>query len=1829
MSGEAQARVLDTFRGSLKGSGVLTVHQIRQLLKALGRDCSEDQVAELVGSVEGTHGKGHIRYEDFVRWIFSAVDQAPPGAAQRPQTAPPPTCSSPWSPQSAIPKEGAVGEAGTEASRTPVAAAAVRSDATAAAAESTLAAGTEKEVIVPPVAPKPVADTAGVAHDARRPPRPTSAGTAIANASFSLLLEKILKEHPYLEPGCSTFPHPLQYWVTRCREASKAKKFEQAEEHYRRIVTGLTSDLRQIREAFRRFDADASNHLDASECRHLCAYLGWGEEEACLLDVDQDGRVTFEDFQAFVGNLGGVQQLFEQRRLRISTSRRDVCDYAGIAVGARVRAHYYVRGHKSKHWKEAQVLAVGMHQHYGQTAGLGPPTLGVLLEFGFGNAGWRARQVVPPSWVLSSVEDAHVAAALRESGILDEQQSFWALLLPDSEMQAIERLEGCQRKALALVRAQASENHDKALPDLRARFEKLGFGPRELSLVFSWIQDLAPVVIHVHLDRMGAFLEVDEFYRNQFETKTSCGALDPENNTRKGWERELFAGAYEDAKPFERCKYGALNVMNDYRGVVSAKQYGDSYLVLKDVRLRCTFASTDSGGISGSRLAVLDKYAHVLAEYKDQEIRGLVAVAEAAANPDAHKGDLAPQLIRGPTEDPTMDWVTVGFPQLAQTTGRYYFEVELLRECSTPQVGLLSMDFERLIGVASTTGVGDNEHGWAVDGQNATRWHAGPKPWGQIWSSEPLAGNSRYNPQGPVPALTQAVVVGIAVDLNERKIWFASDGHWDSDPTFGPDEFLAGLALYPAVSLRGRAAFHFGPSLQHPPSAELGVFGPWPGAAEGALRVDVPHIGNSETLSIYKEVQVHGEVSLKRHVQRLVASRKYLDMPKTQRSWAIQVKGSGKCDGTYRRAGAHCDFPLYRNSTAGSSATIFFDSEAMVWRMSTTSDLSNAFCFAPAQEGCAEPPRRGWRLPDDEQGVMSAGIIRAALAGLKIQSEIVQQVLAPLTNCSATGDNEEVVYRVHGEATLEEQWKMLGDGVSATADETWDSAISEVQKRMLKEAGLPDEAMVVETRHPYEATRHTWRKEVRCEGAAGLAVYFCSRSCTLDCRARLRIYIGGLRRGEAGVGARVEVSATRDGGKVWGTVVDRDHNGGIWRVLLDRRAPPEPAEATKEASEADWPHLGDEVSALFASGAGNWYDAVIAEVKGDGTFLVDWSDGDSRDRTKTREQIRRRGASEVGAQRVLEDMERYASVPSSDADCFCVCMEDPKPVNVLYSKSKGVIDEQGYVSSTVGDEIASFVLDRSCPLSPFAIGCFSGRGPAQEQGVATGWFLDLVATVHGPSGGKVKEVLKGIGGSDSTATKAIIDAAFNNIEETHSRLNGTFRTLSEITLVFTTSSSPSNVSLLPEARAVYGASSKVGDEIRALGFAEGKILVQGFTTKGPAHQAGVRSGWALDVGRTLALNKTLTDFPAAEAIQSEPSVMLKLIGVTLAFFQPDPTPKLRFLGMGTAGLSRWGSFALPGDAAEFEFSTDGDGTSTNTEQRWGIWALVLPLSVPAASSGDASGCTDEVTVIVEKAEGMTLGTNLDSSNRSSLFIKTMTAGLLEDWNKENPDKMVRVCDFIVQVGCIRDDVDKMLQLLGGSGTITLVVKRSPKPTCAKGHELRRMPGSFCCGICNQYTCEAAGCTECCFPLCVPCFSRPRESLPPVLPDLDAFERRYTETTQRAKGNRERPEVERESWDEQRLRALCARHGWDFEWMTEEGERRRRARERQGTWTLPRSPTSPTALAAAAAALTELAPAPAVAADHPDGAVPTPRETPRGEDLPPTAAGASAIAPLPV
>ncbi|CAK8996280.1 Hypothetical protein (Fragment) [Durusdinium trenchii] len=558
--------------------------------------------------------------------------------------------------------------------------------------------------------------------------------------------------------------------VTLCSQSFAEKKYEETAILVERINNTIIEDEKRIAAAFKHFDKDSSGVLerqdrkavrrqgmgygestgreywlmgvedelpDLSEFKFLCAYLGWSAEESNSIDVNKDGTVSLAELQNFVGFLGGVQKFFEQRRKRVTESRKDVkevCPVVGVEVGARVRSHfYYKNGQKSSSWREAQVLSVNCHTDSGR---------GILLEFGFedlkGNSDWVARQVVPISWILSSHEETSLAAALREVGILDDSQALYKMLLPMSELQSIQGLVSCQRAALALVRQQATLSHEMLGPERRNQSISWRPGDYELQAVFSWVKDLAPLVIHVHLDNMGQFLETDEYYRNQFETKTSCGAIDDGNETRKGWEQALFGDSYESAKPFDRCKYGALNVTNDYRGVTSAMQYGDSYLVLKDVRLRATFCATDSGGIQGSRLGVCDRYAHVLAEYNDSELqeqrresqREITRVAMAALphiENGAPSGNVPksawPQVLRAYSEDCSQEWITVGYPKLAKRdTGRFVYEVEFYEHVETPQVGLLSELYEKRLGVMSPTGgVGDDAHGWALDPQHGCR----------------------------------------------------------------------------------------------------------------------------------------------------------------------------------------------------------------------------------------------------------------------------------------------------------------------------------------------------------------------------------------------------------------------------------------------------------------------------------------------------------------------------------------------------------------------------------------------------------------------------------------------------------------------------------------------------------------------------------------------------------------------------------------------------------------------------------------------------------------------------------------------------------------------------------------------------------------------------------------------------------------------------------------------------------------------------------------------------------------------------------------------------
>jgi len=197
---------------------------------------------------------------------------------------------------------------------------------------------------------------------------------------------------------------------------------------------------------------------------------------------------------------------------------------------------------------------------------------------------------------------------------------------PESELRELRRLRPCQVLALSHVRRISGKLHAEAMPRLRRRVAELGFRSEDLDLALAWIREQAPIVIHLKLERCAAQLSEDSHYRNQFQICGSGGTYD--NRSRMAWEDDLFGCAYRGAAPFERCKYGSMNVINDPHGVRKCAQYGSSYLLLRGARLRTTFSAQDSAGLDARDLATVDYYGHVFLKYSDDELRGALMVAK-------------------------------------------------------------------------------------------------------------------------------------------------------------------------------------------------------------------------------------------------------------------------------------------------------------------------------------------------------------------------------------------------------------------------------------------------------------------------------------------------------------------------------------------------------------------------------------------------------------------------------------------------------------------------------------------------------------------------------------------------------------------------------------------------------------------------------------------------------------------------------------------------------------------------------------------------------------------------------------------------------------------------------------------------------------------------------------------------------------------------------------------------------------------------------------------------------------------------------------------------
>ncbi len=154
-----------------------------------------------------------------------------------------------------------------------------------------------------------------------------------------------------------------------------------------------------------------------------------------------------------------------------------------------------------------------------------------------------------------------------------------------------------------------------------------------------------PVTINFHPDGLHGgrwvieALAQEGVYRSQFQTGISNGGLTAyPGGERWLWEKDIFGGAYDEADPAIRPKYGALNYL--HRGTGGSPRFGSAHLRLRPHVLdRTTFCYPDSC-YSPAHFGVADRMGlvalaeqqrpskDVLDDYVEAQVHGPLVLAE-------------------------------------------------------------------------------------------------------------------------------------------------------------------------------------------------------------------------------------------------------------------------------------------------------------------------------------------------------------------------------------------------------------------------------------------------------------------------------------------------------------------------------------------------------------------------------------------------------------------------------------------------------------------------------------------------------------------------------------------------------------------------------------------------------------------------------------------------------------------------------------------------------------------------------------------------------------------------------------------------------------------------------------------------------------------------------------------------------------------------------------------------------------------------------------------------------------------------------------------------
>lgn len=175
-------------------------------------------------------------------------------------------------------------------------------------------------------------------------------------------------------------------------------------------------------------------------------------------------------------------------------------------------------------------------------------------------------------------------------------------------------------------------------------------------------------------------------------------------------------------------------------------------------------------------------------------------------------------------------WLTVGAPALAKSSGKWYHEVQIGMGVTAPRVGWVTDRFEESGHMGKP--IGNDEHGWAADGMMHRFWHVEEfhMRWPEGWRN--------------------GDVIGCAIDIDAGEMRFSNNGRWVAlTLKFVP---IKGAAYFPAITAKGHFSFLFAmKDLQHLPFDK--TFEPYfhtDGRAPGvghtrqAAKPNEPHVGS-------------------------------------------------------------------------------------------------------------------------------------------------------------------------------------------------------------------------------------------------------------------------------------------------------------------------------------------------------------------------------------------------------------------------------------------------------------------------------------------------------------------------------------------------------------------------------------------------------------------------------------------------------------------------------------------------------------------------------------------------------------------------------------------------------------------------------------------------------------------------------------------------------------------------------------------------------------------------------------------------------------------------